>query len=1095
MTFDLNRARQHLQTSNFRKLFIEDMGWDHPTSDLDIQYNGDQLHLTAVAQKRGLAVLVCSPLESGQIPEYADRRKIETQLRKLVHEHILIFTNADYTKQVWQWVRREPGRPTTSREYEYYQGQSGQALLERLQGLVFTLEEEESLGIFDVTSRVRATFDVERVTRRFYDRFKEEHKAFMGFLKGIPEEGMQRWYISVTLNRLMFVYFIQKKQFLNGDENYLRSKLNESKSKGEDLFYRDFLCPLFFEGFAMNKDERKPEMKKLLGDVPYLNGGIFQQHQIEIAHGKMIQIADAAFERVFDFFDQYRWHLDERPLRNDSEINPDVLGYIFEKYINQKEMGAYYTKEDITGYISRSTILPYLLDQTQKDCAIAFKGEQSVWRLLADDPRRYIFPSVQKGCDLSLPPEIQAGVEEVSNRGGWNKPADEEFALPTETWREVVARRARYEELHKKLSSADVYVVNDLITYNLDIEQFTQDMVEASEGPELVRAFWKALRGIKVLDPTCGSGAFLFAALNILEPLYEACLERMRVFVVELEQSVEKHRPEKFSDFREVLNQVGQHHNERYFILKSIIVNNLYGVDIMEEAVEICKLRLFLKLIAQVEKAKDVEPLPDIDFNIRAGNSLVGFTDIDEVQKALLMDSQGQYTSLLESDAIRKQVSRIMEEADLSNRAFLQFQKNQLEKNSVTAQDKKELLKQLDNLNIELNHALAKTYGVDPNSLYYSSWLQSHRPFNWLVDFFGIMEKGGFDVIIGNPPYVEYSKIHREYSLKGYGTIDSGNLYAFIIEKSTRILQFDGLLSMIVQLPLICTDRMKPSQQLLLNSYSRLWFSNYDDRPGKLFDGLEHIRATIFIADKKKKNNKHVYSTKYIRWYAEQRLTLFENVKFEEVTTSKIDGSIPKTGEVISVKVLNKLFKERTLGYYLGGGNRQIYYHNAPQYWIRALDFTPYFQNAREGEKISSHLKVLKLLEKKDSDITVAILNSSLFYFWFITFSNCRDLTLREIIRFPIDINLIDQSIKERLSIITLRLMEDLKKHSIRKEAEYKATGHVSYDEFYPKRSKKFIDEIDRLLAQHYGFSDEELDFIINYDIKYRMGASAEETD
>jgi len=58
----------------------------------------------------------------------------------------------------------------------------------------------------------------------------------------------------------------------------------------------------------------------------------------------------------FAFFEQYRWHLDERPLKKDDEINPDVLGYIFEKYINQKQMGAYYTKEDITGYICRNTV-------------------------------------------------------------------------------------------------------------------------------------------------------------------------------------------------------------------------------------------------------------------------------------------------------------------------------------------------------------------------------------------------------------------------------------------------------------------------------------------------------------------------------------------------------------------------------------------------------------------------------------------------------------------------------------------------------------------------------------------------------------------
>ncbi len=83
--------------------------------------------------------------------------------------------------------------------------------------------------------------------------------------------------------------------------------------------------------------------------------------------------------------------------------------------------------------------------------------------------------------------------------------------------------------------------------------------------------------------------------------------------------------------FRDILAQVAKHPNRRYFMLKSIIINNLYGVDIMEEATEICKLRLFLKLVAQIERFEDIEPLPDIDFNIRAGNTLVGFATQEEV--------------------------------------------------------------------------------------------------------------------------------------------------------------------------------------------------------------------------------------------------------------------------------------------------------------------------------------------------------------------------------------------------------------------------------------------------------------------------------
>ena len=124
-------------------------------------------------------------------------------------------------------------------------------------------------------------------------------------------------------------------------------------------------------------------------------------------------------------------------------------------------------------------------------------------------------------------------------------------------------------------------------------------MVE-NAGADLLLALFKAIRKVSVLDPTCGSGAFLFAALNILEPLYRASLDHMRALLGDWETRGEKH-PNYRREFTAILDQAARHPNENYFIFKSIIVHNLYGVDIMEEAVEICKLRLFLKLAAQLE--------------------------------------------------------------------------------------------------------------------------------------------------------------------------------------------------------------------------------------------------------------------------------------------------------------------------------------------------------------------------------------------------------------------------------------------------------------------------------------------------------------
>ena len=119
--------------------------------------------------------------------------------------------------------------------------------------------------------------------------------------------------------------------------------------------------------------------------MPYLNGGLFTKHQIEEKFGNDIEISDAAFEKLFAFFNDWEWQLDTRPLKKDGrEINPDVLGYIFEKYINniqpgeQKSKGAYYTKEDITEYIGRNTIVPFLLDRAREDCEVAFEGGKRV---------------------------------------------------------------------------------------------------------------------------------------------------------------------------------------------------------------------------------------------------------------------------------------------------------------------------------------------------------------------------------------------------------------------------------------------------------------------------------------------------------------------------------------------------------------------------------------------------------------------------------------------------------------------------------------------------------------------------------------------
>ena len=687
---DRRTIRRLLDGFDLKTLFIEELGWDDGGNDTTVAIGDKTFALEAIAHKRGFVAYQCVSGRT-RLPDYATRQKIDRILAKETHEHLIVFSTTNHSTQYWQGAMKsksgQQGQRNEPRPHRYHRGQSAEALTQRLEYLRFTLAEEEGVSIADAVSRVAKAFDVEKVTRRFYDRFKAEHQAFLGFIKGVRDVANREWYASLMLNRMMFIYFIQKRGFLDDDPDYLRNRLTTvAKTKGSGKFhsfYRLFLRRLFHEGLGQPEAARDAALTKLLGRIPYLNGGLFDVHDLE-RDNPNIDIPDRAFKRIFDFFDAYQWHLDDRPLRDDNEINPDVLGYIFEKYVNQKQMGAYYTKEDITGYISRNTIVPRLFDQAKKDCAIAFKPGQGVWHLLAEDPDRYFHPSVRHGITVDmhadedgelgkprpLPKAIAAGVKDVAKRGDWNTPAPPEYALPTETWREHIARRQRHDEVRDKLLAGEIASINDLVTYNLDIETFARDAICWAEGPELVRAFWKAIANISILDPTVGSGAFLFAALNVLEPLYNACLDAMRGLLDDLENSQRKHRPEKMSDFRRVLKEIEQHPSERYFVLKSIVINNLYGVDIMEEAVEICKLRLFLKLVAQLETYDQIEPLPDIDFNVRPGNTLVGFTSMDEVKETLGEDIMGL-----------AQLPQIEEHAEIADRAFRKFRQMQVEQN------------------------------------------------------------------------------------------------------------------------------------------------------------------------------------------------------------------------------------------------------------------------------------------------------------------------------------------------------------------------------------------------------------------------------
>jgi len=1066
----------YIKQFNFRELF-NDMGWNNDKTKQPIVVDNETYTLQAVGEKSGFKIMLCNPQPNGLLPDYNTRKKIETKVTKLFQEHLIIFFDTKNTEQIWQLVVRQSGKPTKVTETRWHINQDPELLYQRAAGIFFELDEEDKITIVDVKKRIGENFQQnnEKVTKQFYDKFKKEHGSFLQFIKGITEKTDQEWYASLMLNRLMFCYFIQKKGFLDNNKNYLRDKLKACKEKKGKVkfysFYRDFLLVLFHKG--LNEPTQNQDVKIEIGKIPYLNGGLFDEHELEKTHSE-IDINDKAFEQLFDFFDQYEWHLDTSVTATGKDINPDVIGYIFEKYINDRaDMGAYYTKEDITDYISKNCILPYLFDETKRNYPKGFNADSELWQMIKTSGNEYIYEAVKKGVELALPDEIKQGIEEVSKRTEWNKPATINYALPTEIWREVVDRRNRYKEVKNKIDKGEINTINDFITYNLNIRQCAQDVVENTNDPELLKHFYKALNSVTIIDPTCGSGAFLFAAMNILEPLYESCIQRMENFVAEAKKG-------KYDFFEKTLAQVKspEHPNLQYFIYKSIILRNLYGVDIMKEAVEIAKLRLFLKLVATVEADYrkpnlGLEPLPDIDFNIRAGNTLVGFATEAELQKGLTYTLDG---------AIAKPL--IEEKCEIVANAFKRYKEIQLTYGDDFKEFKKakaELNKRLKELNHELNQLLHK----QASGLKYDTWLKTHQPFHWFAEYYEIIEgNGGFDIVIGNPPYVEYSKVRDRYKIKEYATEKCSNLYGYVIERSYKILNAKGLIGMIIPISAFSNSSME-SLQKYFKKFPVTYISNFHQRPAALFEGVLQ-RLSIFICYKESQL-KEIHSTIVFRWKVDTRNILFPSLFYTKCDQSKQDNSL-KIGHNIESGILTKYLKHNPISSLVSKSaitDNSIHYRTAGGgYWVTILN-TPF-------DTTSLSNKSTYFRKEFNSKVISAVLNSNLFW-WYYTI-NFDQFNFKDYMIFGFRFNFpTDKSIVQKLLKLSDKLEKELLENSTTYTINSKTRGSnetITYNKYL---SKKTMDEIDNVLADHYGFTSEELDFILNYDIKYRMSKEIEE--
>jgi hypothetical protein len=296
-------------------------------------------------------------------------------------------------------------------------------------------------------------------------------------------------------------------------------------------------------------------------------------------------------------------------------------------------------------------------------------------------------------------------------------------------------------------------------------------------------------------------------------------------------------------------------------------------------------------------------------------------------------------------------------------------------------------------------------------------------------------------------------------------------------------------MSMIVPLAIVSTQRMKVVQQLIEEAHDT-YYANFAWRPGKLFDTVNRA-LTIFVAVQN--SNNRTFATNYQKWNSDTRSFLIPNMRYTEVPRQRQSFWVPKLSEYQERTILNKMVDINTLVCdFIQQSPNLIYYRTTGGlYWKVFTDFAPAFQvKGKAGH--SSRETTFSVNRNEYVRPIIAVLSSDVFWWWYTITSNLRDLNPSDITYFPIPNNV---PTDEQLVRLGNKYIESLVENSAMLIRHQKKTGKTQTQSFKIQISKPIIDEIDKVLAKHYGFTDEELDFIINYDIKYRMGKDEQESE
>ena len=622
-----------------RALFVEVLDFDAASGHVDL---GGNMVLPASAERvaslDGVHVVYVA-LDTPETDRVGKGQVGTAAVRvadQLGDDLLLVFTNSSASQLHFVYPSFQGARPIL-RRMVVERDLPHRTAIQQVSNIYWYLRERGSIRL-----ALDHAFDVEPVTKEFFAEYKQVFEAAENNVSGFGEDvETKRRFVQTLFNRLMFIYFLSRKGWLTfkDDKDYLNALWKDYRSQeGDKNFYTSKLAPLFFAGLnnPQSRDLMRdnPVMHGLIGDVPFLNGGLFEQTEMDERSG--IVVPDNAIQGILQgLFDRFNFTvLESTPFDVEVAVDPEMLGKVFEELVTGRhDSGAYYTPRPVVSFMCREALKGYL-----------------------------------EGQDTGVSPEAIGRFVDERDTSGISSVAS-------------------------------------------------------------ARKVAEALDEVTVVDPACGSGAYLLGMMQELVELQTA------------------------------LFNVGVDPKGLYELKLHVIERNLYGVDIDDFAVNIAMLRMWLSLAIDYEGDR-LEPLPNLDFKVLCGNSLLG------PDPSAGVEVQG--TLGYDAERVRR-LGRLKSEF---MRASLGPHKEHLRQEIGEAED-----------------GVRKALGA--------AGLQGNVV-DWRVEFAEVFaQRRGFDIAVANPPYVRVEDIGSVKTAlsQQYGDILSArsDLYCYFYVRALQLLSERGM--------------------------------------------------------------------------------------------------------------------------------------------------------------------------------------------------------------------------------------------------------------------------------------------------------------